>query len=52
VAFSLLSAESFDNLEKWMKEIDQNIATANFVLVVVGTKSDCDDQKEVPVREG
>ena len=43
VAFSLLSLESFDNLDKWMKEIDQHIATTNFVLVMVGTKSDCDD---------
>ena len=35
-----------------MKEIEQNVATSNFVLVMVGTKSDCDDQKEVSLKDG
>ena len=46
VAFSLCSASSFDNLTTWMKDIDKNTDN-NFILIIVGTKSDLDDQKEV-----
>ena len=52
VAFSLLDAITFENIDKWMKEIEQNVATSNFVLVMVGTKSDCDDEKEVSLKDG
>ena len=30
ITFSLTSAESFDALDLWMKEIDKNIRTNNF----------------------
>ena len=52
VSFSLTSFESFENLGKWLKEIDQNCQTNNYVLCIVGTMLDLDDQKEVPFKEG
>ena len=52
ISFSLCSAESFDNLEKWMKDIDQHATMRNAVKVIIGTKSDCDNDKEVTYKEG
>ena len=52
ITFSLTSLQSFDALDLWMKEIDKNIRTTNFQLVIVGTKSDIDDEKEVSVKDG
>ena len=52
VAFSLTNSESFENLDKWIKDIENNATIANYVLVIVGNKSDCDDQKEVPYQQG
>ena len=43
ISFSLTSAESFESLDKWVKDVDQNATTANFVKVIVGMKSDLDD---------
>jgi len=52
LAFSLTSAESFENLSKWMKDIEDNATVPNFVKVIVGLKCDLDSQKEVPFKEG
>tara|TARA_B110000285_G_C14718309_1_gene420962 strand:- start:268 stop:375 length:108 start_codon:yes stop_codon:yes gene_type:complete len=35
-----------------MKEIDKNAKATNFLLVLVGTKSDMDDEKEVSIKDG
>ena len=43
VAFSLTSSDSFENLDKWLKDIENNATISNYVLVIVGNKSDCDD---------
>ena len=43
VAFSLTNAETFENLERWMKDIENNATISNYVLVIVGNKSDCDE---------
>ena len=52
ITFSLTSSESFENLDKWITEIDKNATTNNYVKILVGTKCDCDDQKEIPYKEG
>ena len=52
VCFSLTSMESFESLDKWLKDIDANCQTNNYVLALVGTMLDLDDQKEVPFKEG
>jgi len=44
--------ESFESLDKWLKDIDANCQTNNYVLALVGTMLDLDDQKEVPFKEG
>lgn len=43
LAFALNNAESFDNLEQWLREIDQHCQTQNYFLVIVGTMLDLDD---------
>ena len=52
ISFSLSSAESFENLEKWMKDIDQHATMVNTIKVIIGTKSDSDSLKEVTYKEG
>ena len=52
VSFSLTSAESFDNLQKWMKDVDQHATLSNALLCIIGTKSDCDNEKEITYKEG
>ena len=43
LAFSLIDFETFENLSKWMKEIEINATKTNCVKILVGTKSDLDD---------
>lgn len=52
IAFSLTSSESFENMDKWMKDIENNATVPNFVKVVCGLKCDLDSQKEVPFKQG
>jgi hypothetical protein len=40
VVFSLTSGESFENLEKWFKDIDDKTEMNNILKIVVGAKSD------------
>jgi len=51
IAFSLTSAESFENLGKWMSEIEQNASISNCVKIIVGTKCDLDADKEVSYKD-
>ena len=51
LAFSLTDSETFENLPKWVREIDQNATKTNCVKILVGTKSDLDAQKEVQYKE-
>ena len=43
LAFSLIDSETFENLNKWVREIDQNATKSNCVKILVGTKSDLDN---------
>ena len=47
LAFSLIDSETFENLPKWIREIEQNATKTNCVKILVGTKSDMDSLKEV-----
>ena len=49
-AFSLGSYESFENINNWMKTVNEQVTTANYVKLVVGMKSDL-DEIEVPYKE-
>jgi len=48
VLFSLTNGESFENLDKWFRDIDDKTEMNNILKVVVGSKSDDDSKKEVP----
>jgi len=52
LVFALNSQESFENLQGWIREIDLNCQTSNYILALVGTKLDLDDQKEVAFKQG
>ena len=52
LTFALNNPESFDNLQQWMKEIDQHCQTNNYFLVIAGTMLDMDDQKGIPLKQG
>ena len=43
LGFSLTNHQSFDNLDKWMIEIENHATKANFVKVIVGLKCDLED---------
>ena len=43
LCFSLTDEKSFENLGRWLEEIDDKAMTANFIRIIVGTK--CDDTK-------
>ena len=43
IGFDLSSADSFEGLEKWVKEVDEKAQIPNHVKVIVGLKSDLDD---------
>lgn len=47
IVFDISKQESFQNVEKWMQEIKQG-AAENTVVLLIGNKSDLDDQREVP----
>mmetsp|Transcript_32113 Transcript_32113/g.49111 ORF Transcript_32113/g.49111 Transcript_32113/m.49111 type:complete len:85 (-) Transcript_32113:205-459(-) len=51
ISFSLTSAESFENLEKWMSDIDNNASISNAVRFIIGTKCDDDSNKEVSYKD-
>jgi len=45
LCFALNELLSFENLTGWIREIDMNCQTSNYVLVIVGTKLDLDAEK-------
>lgn len=50
IAFSLVDRESFEDIDKWLKEISYN-ANRNVVVGLVGCKSDLKDQIQVSHKE-
>jgi len=40
LTFDLSNKSSFNNLEKWMKDVNENIKKQNTTVILVGTKSD------------
>ena len=43
LCFSLTDEKSFENLGRWLEEIDDKAMTSNFIRIIVGNK--CDDTK-------
>ena len=46
IAFSLNSKESFENMENWISDVDENATTPNFIKIICGLKSDLYDEAE------
>ena len=43
LCFSLTDEKSFENLGRWLEEIDDKAMTSNYIRLIVGNK--CDDTK-------
>ena len=43
IAFSLTSADSFGNLQKWIGDVDENATMPNCIKVIIGLKCDMID---------
>lgn len=52
MCFALNNNESFENLNQWMREIDTHCQTNNYVLILVGTMLDLDNEKEIAFKQG
>ena len=51
LAYSLTDKKSFQNVENWLRQI-QNNAAAGVEIILVGNKLDLASQREVTVEEG
>ena len=47
MAFSLSDETSFENLEDWLKDVEQNNTISNAMKILVGTKSDLTEQRAI-----
>ena len=50
--YDITSRKSFDNLENWFKLSDEQSKVDNLPIVLVGNKTDLDEQRLVPTLEG
>ncbi|XP_037816280.1 ras-related protein Rab-43 [Lucilia sericata] len=50
LVYDITSRESFSNLQKWIEEVRRYTAS-NVMLIVVGNKSDLEDEREVEFEE-
>ena len=46
IAFSLNDRGSFENMESWINDVEENATTPNFIKIICGLKSDLYDEKE------
>lgn len=51
LSFSIIDRNSFTNIERWMHQIENN-APQEVSKIIVGTKSDLQDEREVTFQEG
>jgi len=50
VCFDLTNRESYDNLKTWTSEIER-YCTEGVYFIIVGTKADLEDKRELPQKE-
>lgn len=48
LCFDMTRRESFDNVGHWLSEARQNTGNEDLVVILVGTKSDLEGQRDVP----
>ena len=51
LVYDITNLKSFENIDIWMKRIDEN-ARENIPIILVGTKADLVDDREVVKEEG
>ena len=51
IAFSITNKENFDNLDSWTKEIKDHWDNKSILIVLLGTKWDLEDKREVTKEE-
>ena len=52
LVYSIDSRASFDGLEYWYNSVQEKLGVKNYILVIVGSKSDLTDNEEVTEQEG
>ena len=51
LVYDITNRKSFESIDNWMQRIDEN-AKENVPIVLVGTKADLVDEREVTKDEG
>ena len=51
VVFDVTERTSFENLEVWINEIKEKDSHSNYQIVILGNKSDRDDQRKITFEE-
>ena len=52
ITFSLCSQISFENLNKWVQDVEEHGTLPNMMKILLGTKSDLIEEREVSQKEG
>ncbi len=52
LTYSIASRESFNNLESWLKQLNDADDLSKKPIIIVGNKSDLEDSREVSKEEG
>ena len=45
ITFSLANKISFENMGKWIDDVDENVSTPNYIKIIAGLKSDLYDEE-------
>ena len=51
ITFSLCSQISFESLDKWIRDVDENGTLPNMMKILLATKSDLISEREVSQKE-
>ncbi|KAL0094832.1 Rab11A, rab family GTPase [Phycomyces blakesleeanus] len=52
VVYDITKHASFENIPKWLEELQFNDTHPDLRVIMIGNKSDLDDQREVTIKEG
>lgn len=52
LCYSIASRSSFTNLDKWIHEVEHHMGKAKYSIVLIGTKSDLQKDRQVQTLEG
>ena len=52
ILYSITNRNSFQHVESWIKELNQNSNSNNIKIILVGNKCDLEDQRKISYEEG